>query len=52
MPLSTACKLIVMYVAFTIGALLADIPLLLAHEQPASAHRPSRSVRWWLPATA
>jgi len=37
MRLSTACKLTVMYVAFTIGALLADIPLLLAHEKPASA---------------
>ncbi|HWT38090.1 MAG TPA: hypothetical protein VN289_17505 [Paraburkholderia sp.] len=36
MRLSTACKLTVMYVALTIGALLADIPLLLARENPAS----------------
>jgi hypothetical protein len=36
MQLSKASKLTVIYVAFTMSALLADIPLLLAHEKPAS----------------
>lgn len=37
MRLSNACRLTVMYVALTVGALLGDVPLLLAHEMPASA---------------